>query len=305
VTHVPVLAQEALAALQVVADGVYVDATFGRGGHSRMILERLGPRGRLIAIDRDPEALEAGRAWTDARFTMVGGRFAGIGAILAQLGLPKVDGILLDVGVSSPQLDDAARGFSFMRDAPLDMRMDPRSGESAADWLSVAGEREIEAVIRRYGEERFAKRIAKTIVAARMRESIDSTRKLAEVVASAVPFREPRQHPATRTFQAIRIFINRELDELAEALPECVAHLKAGGRLVVICFHSLEDRLVKQFMRSESQPCGLPPELPVRAADLPPPRLRVVGKAVRPTASETALNPRARSAVMRVAESLA
>jgi 16S rRNA (cytosine1402-N4)-methyltransferase len=305
VTHVPVLAQEALGGLHVVADGVYVDATFGRGGHSRQILERLGPRGRLIAIDRDPDAVKVGTAWKDARFTMVQGRFGRMEDILAQQGVKVVDGVLLDAGVSSPQLDDSARGFSFMRDAPLDMRMDHDSGESAAHWISVAGDHEIEQVIRRYGEDRFAKRIARAIVAQREQAPITRTRRLADIVAAAVPAREPGQHPATRTFQAIRIFINRELEELAEALPQSVTLLRAGGRLVVISFHSLEDRLVKRFMRTESCPDFLPLDLPVRAADLPKPRLMLVGKAVRPSASEVDANPRARSAVMRVAEKCA
>ena len=300
--HVAVLAQEATDALNIRPDGVYVDCTYGRGGHSRLILEKLGPGGRLIALDRDPEAVEAGRALRDSRFVMVRSPFSRVRDVLGELGVASVNGMLLDLGVSSPQLDDGRRGFSFRSDAPLDMRMDPERGLSAAEWLAAAEESEIREVIRNHGEERFAKQIAAAIVAARSRGPVDTTRKLAALVADAVPAREPRQDPATRTFQALRIHVNQELEELSVVLPQCVALLGTGGRLVVISFHSLEDRIVKRFMRTQSQADALPARLPVRARDLPQPRMRLVGRAIRASDRETAANPRARSAVMRVAE---
>jgi len=252
--HVPVLAQEAVAALAIKPDGVYVDATFGRGGHSRLILAQLGTRGRLVALDRDPDAIHVGRTLKDVRLTLVQSTFSRLGAVLDELGIGQVDGILLDIGVSSPQLDDATRGFSFRFDAPLDMRMDPGSGLSAADWLATAAEEEISEVIRTYGEERFAKSIARALVAARQKEAIRSTGQLANLIAATVKKREPGQHPATRSFQAIRIYLNRELEELSIVLPQCVDRLQPGGRLVVISFHSLEDRIVKRFM-----PCAMSP----------------------------------------------
>jgi 16S rRNA (cytosine1402-N4)-methyltransferase len=224
--------------------------------------------------------------------------------VLKQEGISGVDGVLLDLGVSSPQLDDASRGFSFRRDGPLDMRMDPDSGMSAAEWLATASEQDIGGVIKRYGEERFAKQIARAIVAARSRQPLDRTRQLAEIVAEAVPTREPRQDPATRTFQALRIYVNQELEELEMTLPQCEDCLLPGGRLVVISFHSLEDRMVKQFLRRESQPF-VPARLPLRASEMPRAKLALVGKAQRASAEEVAANPRARSAVMRVAERLA
>ena len=300
--HAAVLAQEAMEALNIRSGGVYVDCTFGRGGHSRLILERLGSTGRLLALDRDPEAVQAARAINDPRFTMLHGAFSGVGEKLRGAGVTAVDGLLLDLGVSSPQIDDVRRGFSFRGDAPLDMRMDPGQGVSAAQWLATAEEADIREVIRDYGEERFAKQIAAAIVAARARGPVDTTRKLATLVAEAVPAREPRQDPATRTFQAVRIHVNQELEELSVVLPQCVALLHPGGRLVVISFHSLEDRIVKRFMRAESRADSLPARLPVRARDLPQPRMRLVGRARRPAAQEVAVNPRARSAVMRVAE---
>ncbi len=300
--HAAVLAQEAMEALNIRSGGVYVDCTFGRGGHSRLILERLGSAGRLLALDRDPEAVQAARAINDPRFTMLHGAFSGVGETLRGAGVTGVDGLLLDLGVSSPQLDDVRRGFSFRGDAPLDMRMDPGQGISAAQWLATAEEADIREVIRDYGEERFAKQIAAAIVAARARGPVDTTRKLAALVAEAVPAREPRQDPATRTFQALRIHVNQELEELSVVLPQCVALLHPGGRLVVISFHSLEDRIVKRFLRAESRADTLPARLPVRARDLPQPRMRLVGRARRPAAQEVAANPRARSAVMRVAE---
>lgn len=300
--HAAVLAQEAIEALNIRSDGVYVDCTFGRGGHSRLILERLGKGGRLLALDRDPEAVQAGRTVNDPRFTILRSAFSQAGEVLRSKGVTEVDGVLLDLGVSSPQLDDARRGFSFRHDAPLDMRMDPDHGMSAAQWLATADEAEIREVIRDYGEERFAKQIAAAIVAARERGPVDTTRQLAAIVAEAVPTREPRQDPATRTFQALRIHVNQELEELSVVLPQCMALLAPGGRLVVISFHSLEDRIVKRFLRKQAQADDLPARLPVRARDLPPPRMRLVGRAQRAGAAEVGANPRARSAVMRVAE---
>jgi 16S rRNA (cytosine1402-N4)-methyltransferase len=300
--HAAVMAEEAVAALKVRGDGVYVDATFGRGGHSRLILARLGATGRLIAMDRDPEAVAAAQAIDDPRFSIARAPFSRICEVLRQSAVAAVDGVLLDLGVSSPQIDEARRGFSFRGDGPLDMRMDPQHGLSAAQWLQTATEAQIREVIRDYGEERFAKQIAAAIVAARARGPVDTTRKLAALVAEAVPAREPRQDPATRTFQALRIHLNQELEELSLVLPQCVALLRAGGRLVVISFHSLEDRIVKRFMRAQSTADALPERLPVRAAELPQPPLRLVGRAQRATADEVARNPRARSAVLRVAE---
>lgn len=300
--HVPVLLDETLAALAVRPDGTYVDATFGRGGHSRAILDRLDAGGRLIALDRDPQAVAAGRAWTDARFGIVHAPFSGLGRVMAELGIREVDGVLLDLGVSSPQLDTPERGFSFRHDAPLDMRMDTSRGPSAAEWLQHADEAQIAQVVRDYGEERFAKQIARAIVAARGQAPLVTTGQLARLVAGAVRTRERGQDPATRTFQAVRIHVNRELEELAEALPQAVDLLRPGGRLAVISFHSLEDRLVKRFLRAEASGPEVPADIPLTADRLPRGRLRLVGKAIRPTAAEAAANPRARSAVLRVAE---
>jgi 16S rRNA (cytosine1402-N4)-methyltransferase len=303
-SHTAVLLEEAVEGLNVRSDGTYVDCTFGRGGHSRRILAQLGPAGRLIAFDRDPQAVAAGERIDDARFRILHGRFSELIELVSRAGTASVDGILLDLGVSSPQLDDARRGFSFRFDAPLDMRMDPGSGITAADWLARASESDIREVIKRHGEERFAKQIAAAIVAARARRPLDTTRELAALVAEAVPAREPQQDPATRTFQALRIHLNQELEELSLVLPQCVELLACAGRLVVVSFHSLEDRIVKRFLREEARGDRLPPRVPVRAAELPRPRLRLVGRAVRPAATEVAANPRARSAVMRVAERL-
>lgn len=300
--HVSVLLTEAVEALNVQPDGVYVDATFGRGGHSRAILAKLGPKGRLIALDRDPAAIAAGEAMTDARFQLEHAWFGEIDQVLERLGVAQVDGVLMDIGVSSPQLDDGSRGFSFRFDAPLDMRMDTSKGETAAEWLARAEQQEITEVLKDYGEERFAYAIAKAVVAARSSGGIATTGQFAALVEKAVRTREPGQHPATRSFQGIRIFINRELEELSLALPGAVARLRPGGRLVVISFHSLEDRIVKQFLRDESTPVQPPKGVPVRAADLPPPNMDLVGKAVKASAAEVAANPRSRSAVMRVAE---
>ncbi|MGE5242039.1 MAG: 16S rRNA (cytosine(1402)-N(4))-methyltransferase RsmH [Bacteroidota bacterium] len=302
--HVPVLLEEALQALQVKTDGVYVDATYGRGGHAREILQRLEERGRLLLFDRDPQACEDARRryGTDARVHVTQGSFSLLGRTVDQLGFTgKIDGILFDLGVSSPQLDEAARGFSFRLEGPLDMRMDPRAGESAAEWINRAREDEIARVVREYGEERFAKRIARAIVRERSVEPITTTQRLAEIVKRAVPTRETGKDPATRTFQAIRIHINRELDELRDVLPQAVRALAPGGRLAVISFHSLEDRIVKHFMRAEAKGEELPPDLPVRHETFRG-RLKVIGKAMQAGEAEARRNPRARSAVLRVAE---
>lgn len=303
-SHTAVLLEQAAEGLRVRSDGCYVDCTFGRGGHSRAILSRLGKTGRLIALDRDPLAVAAGGEIDDERFRIVHGRFGQLTALAVQAGVNRADGILLDLGVSSPQLDDPARGFSFRFDAPLDMRMDPGGGVTAAEWLAHAAETDIREVIKKHGEERFAKSIAAAIVAARSRGSIGTTRQLAALVAAAVPTREPQQDPATRTFQALRIHVNQELEELSLVLPQCVELLRPAGRLVVISFHSLEDRIVKRFLRDNARPDRLPPRLPLRAHELPRPRLKLLGRAARPSAAEVAANPRARSAVMRVAERL-
>ena len=303
--HRPVLLEQAVAALAIRADGTYVDATFGRGGHSRAILGRLGPSGRLIALDRDPQAVASARALADPRFRIVHAPFSELGRVLDGLGVGQVQGLLADLGVSSPQLEDAARGFSFRADGPLDMRMDPTRGVSAADWLATATEQQIREAIGGYGEERFAKQVAKAIVAARAREPIRRTEQLAAVVAAAVrrwqARREAGQDPATRTFQALRILVNRELEEVALMLPQAIRRLAPGGRLAVISFHSLEDRLVKRVLRACSED-RLPPDLPIRASELPQAPLRIAAKALRAPAAEIAANPRARSATLRVAE---
>ena len=301
-SHQTVLLHEAVEALQVKPSGTYVDGTFGRGGHSRAILERLGPDGRLLALDRDPQAVAAARAINDRRLTMVHGSFGELSAAAHQAGMVAVDGVLLDIGVSSPQLDEGGRGFSFRFDAPLDMRMDTTQGETAAAFLAVAGIKEITEVIRNYGEERFAFQIAKKIVAARSERPIATTGQLAALVREAVRTRELGQDPATRTFQALRIHVNQELEQLALVLPQATDLLKAGGRLAVISFHSLEDRIVKRFMRQLASPDTLPKNLPLRSVDLPQPKLRLIGKPVRASDAEIAANPRARSAVLRVAE---
>lgn len=303
--HLTVLLREAVDALEVKPSGIYVDATFGRGGHSRAILERLGPDGRLLALDCDPRAVAAGQAIKDRRLTMLHSHFGALAATLQQAGIDAVDGVLLDIGVSSPQLDEAERGFSFRFDAPLDMRMDTTQGETAAAFLAIAGIKDITEVIRNYGEERFAFQIAKKIVAARSERPIVSTGQLAALVREAVRTREPGQDPATRTFQALRIFVNQELEQLALVLPQATAMLKNGGRLVVISFHSLEDRIVKRYLRAQASTDTLPKNLPLRSVDLPPAILRLIGKPVKAGAAEIAANPRARSAVMRIAEKCA
>jgi 16S rRNA (cytosine1402-N4)-methyltransferase len=288
--------------LEVKASGTYVDGTFGRGGHSRAILERLGPQGRLVALDRDPQAVQAAHAINDSRLTVLHHHFGELALALKQAGIEAVDGILLDIGVSSPQIDEGGRGFSFRFDAPLDMRMDTTQGETAASFLAVAGIKEITEVIRNYGEERFAFQIAKKIVAARSERPVATTGELAALVREAVRTREPGQDPATRTFQALRIHVNQELEQLALVLPQAMNLLVRGGRLVVISFHSLEDRIVKRFMRTQASSDTLPKNLPLRSIDLPQPGLRLIGKPVKAGAAEIAANPRARSAVMRVAE---
>ncbi|HQR51745.1 MAG TPA: 16S rRNA (cytosine(1402)-N(4))-methyltransferase RsmH [Burkholderiales bacterium] len=300
--HAPVLCDEAVDALQVRADGCYVDCTFGRGGHSRAILARLGAGGQLVALDRDPQAIAAGRALDDPRLVLVHSPFSRLPEVLARRGIERIAGVLLDLGVSSPQLDAAERGFSFRADGPLDMRMDPTAGESAAQFLASAAEPEIARVIKDYGEERFAKQIARAVVAARTRGALRTTRELAALVAAAVRTREPHQDPATRTFQALRIHVNQECEELSSVLAGSLDLLAAGGRLVVVSFHSLEDRIVKRFIRDASGHGAVPERLPLRASEMPQPRLVAVGKPVRPSAQEVATNPRARSAVMRVAE---
>jgi 16S rRNA (cytosine1402-N4)-methyltransferase len=300
--HTTVLLNEAVEALAIKPEGTYVDGTFGRGGHSARILEQLSDQGTLIALDKDPDAVAAGKAWRDARFHMVHCSFANLAEVLGEQGIELVDGILLDLGVSSPQLDEETRGFSFRFDAPLDMRMDTSSGMTAAQWLATVDESLLTEVIRDYGEERFAKQIARSIVAARAIEPIHTTRQLVELVSKTVRTREAGQNPATRTFQAIRIYLNQELEELARVLPECVKHLKTGGRLVVISFHSLEDRIVKHFIRDMAQGDKLPRNVPVRASEVPRGKLNLVGRAVHASGAELKANPRARSAVMRVAE---
>jgi 16S rRNA (cytosine1402-N4)-methyltransferase len=305
--HRTVLLDEAVDALNLDgarADGIYIDGTFGRGGHSRLILSRLGAKGRLIAFDKDPQAIQTAAQVLDPRFEIVHDSFATMRSALRERGITRVDGILLDLGISSPQVDDAARGFSFRNDGPLDMRMDTTRGMSAAQWLATETEQQLEKVIRNYGEERFAFQIAKAIVARRAVEPISSTRQLAGIVANAVKTREKGKDPATRTFQAIRIFINQELEDLETGLSEAYAMLANGARLVTISFHSLEDRMVKQFLASKVKLEQPDRRLPIRAADLPQPEMLIVGR-VKPSDAEVDANPRARSAVMRVAERLA
>jgi 16S rRNA (cytosine1402-N4)-methyltransferase len=295
---------EVLEGLAIRPDGRYVDATYGRGGHARAMLAALGPQGRLLALDRDPAAVEAAQSLRDERFVAMHASFDDLANAAATAGWRTVDGVLFDLGVSSPQLDAASRGFSFRAEGLLDMRMDTTQGPTAAEWLAECSEEELRKIIASYGEERFARSIAKQIVAARIVRPITTTRELAQIVAAAVRTREPGQDPATRTFQAVRIHINQELAQLSLALPQAVALLVPGGRLAVISFHSLEDRIVKRFMQAEANPAAGLPRLPLRAKDLPQPRLRIVGRAQRPSAAEAAANPRARSALLRIAERL-
>jgi 16S rRNA (cytosine1402-N4)-methyltransferase len=307
--HITVLVREAVEGLAVRPDGVYVDATFGRGGHTRGILALLGARGRVIAIDRDPEAIAVARAIDDPRLTVVHAAFGALDEVVAAAGgTEQVSGVLMDLGISSPQIDTAGRGFSFRMDAPLDMRMDPTSGESAAEWLAQASVEAIEEVIKDYGEERFARAIAKAIVAARAGDAIRRTGQLADLVARTVRTREAGQHPATRTFQALRIHVNQELAQLSLALARAINLLEPGGRIAVISFHSLEDRIVKHFMRDRAQPGAARnaafARLPLRESEMPRGDLRLIGRAVRASDAEIAANPRARSAIMRVAEKI-
>ena len=307
--HVSVLLREAVNALAVKPGGVYVDGTFGRGGHSKLILSRLGEDGSLVAFDKDLAAVTVGKQINDKRFYIRHGDFSLMCGMLQEMGINSVDGVLLDLGVSSPQLEEASRGFSFQSDGPLDMRMNTNLGQTASQWLASVSESCLMGVIRDYGEERFAKPIAKAIVMARARQPIVTTFQLAKIVKTVLHSRQRRrenkQHPATRTFQAIRIFINQELDSLSLVLPQCIKLLNSGGRLVIISFHSLEDRIVKRFMRVAANPDKLPRGLPLRDRDIKQrshQTLRLIGKAMRPSEKEVTANPRAKSAVMRVAE---
>ncbi|MCU6432304.1 16S rRNA (cytosine(1402)-N(4))-methyltransferase RsmH [Undibacterium sp. Jales W-56] len=305
-THQTVLLNEAVDALDLSGDraaGIVVDGTFGRGGHSRKILERLNAAGRLIAFDKDTQAIANAQQIQDPRFVIVHDSFATMADALADLGIASVDAILMDLGISSPQVDDAARGFSFRADGPLDMRMDTTRGISAAEWLATEDEQKIREVIKNYGEERFAFQIAKAIVARRAIEPISSTRQLAEIVANTVKTREKGKDPATRTFQAIRIFINKELEDLEIGLAGAYERLAPYGRMSVISFHSLEDRIVKQFFASKVTLAQPHRRLPIRSVDLPQPEMRLIAK-IKPSDAEIAANPRARSAILRVAERL-
>ena len=306
-SHITVLLHEAVGGLAIRPDGIYIDGTFGRGGHSRLILSQLGPQGRLIAIDRDPQAIAEAVTIDDPRFQIVHGPFSNVQQYVEELGLTgKIDGFLLDLGVSSPQLDDAERGFSFMRDGPLDMRMDPRSGFSAAEWLQKAEAEDIAWVLKTFGEERFAKRIARAIVERNQSEPMTRTRELAELVAAASPVKEKHKHPATRTFQAIRIYINSELEEIERALDASLTILAPGGRLSVISFHSLEDRIVKRFIRRQSKGPEIPDGLPLTEAQLAGgKKMLTIGKAIKPSEEEIEQNARSRSSVLRVAERMA
>ncbi|KFI07132.1 16S rRNA methyltransferase [Massilia sp. BSC265] len=304
--HRTVLLDEAVDGLKLEGErinGTYIDGTFGRGGHSRLILSRLGPQGRLVAFDKDPQAIATAEQVQDPRFTIVHDSFATMLDALDARGISQVDGILLDLGISSPQVDDASRGFSFRQDGPLDMRMDTTRGMSAAEWLATATEQQLEKVIRDYGEERFAFQIAKAIIARRAIQPISTTRELAAIVADAVKTREKGKDPATRTFQAVRIFINKELEDLEAGLSAAYAMLAPGARMSVISFHSLEDRMVKQFLASKAKVEQPDRRLPIRAADLPQPLMKLITK-TKPSGPEVEANPRARSAVLRVAERL-
>ena len=304
-THESVLLNEAVDALNVRPDGVYVDGTFGRGGHSAEILKKLGKDGRLLMIDQDPEAINVAHQQyqNDERVKIWRGSFRDIPQALSDMGLAKsVDGVLLDLGVSSPQLDDASRGFSFARDGDLDMRMNPDVGESAAEWLAHAKAEEIANVLWQYGEERLSRRIASAIVMDRVDKPFKTTLQLAEMIARVIPKREKNKHPATRSFQAIRIHINQELAALVDCLESASEYLAINSRLVVISFHSLEDRLVNRFMRKQSRPAKLPKGLPIMPDDTEKPMLRLLGKAIKASEDEVKRNPRSRSAVMRVAE---
>ena len=303
--HTTVLLDEAVNGLNIREDGIYIDGTFGRGGHSRLILSQLGEKGQLLAIDRDPQAIAAAAQIQDPRFSIVHGPFSALAEYVEERGLTgKIDGVLLDLGVSSPQLDDAERGFSFMRDGPLDMRMDPTRGQSAAEWLMNAEEADIAFVIKTYGEEKFGKRIARAIVERNREQPMTRTKELATVIAAAMPVKDKFKHPATRTFQAIRIWINSELEEIDTALKGAMSVLAPGGRLSVISFHSLEDRLVKRFMRDQSRGPQVPAGIPMTESQLKAlggRELKTLGKLI-PGEAEVNENPRARSSVLRIAE---
>ncbi|OWS75686.1 16S rRNA (cytosine(1402)-N(4))-methyltransferase [Pantoea sp. VS1] len=303
--HTTVLLDEAVNGLNIREDGIYIDGTFGRGGHSRLILSQLGAHGQLLAIDRDPQAIAAAAEIKDPRFSIVHGPFSALAEYVEARGLTgKIDGVLLDLGVSSPQLDDAERGFSFMRDGPLDMRMDPTRGQSAAEWLQSAEEADIAFVLKTYGEERFAKRIARAIVERNREQPMTRTKELADLIAAATPVKDKFKHPATRSFQAIRIWINSELEEIDIALKGALTVLAPGGRLSIISFHSLEDRLVKRFMRDQSRGPQVPAGIPMTESQLKAlggRELKTLGKLI-PGEAEVKDNPRARSSVLRIAE---
>lgn len=304
--HKPVLFDSVMEGLAIRPDGIYVDGTFGRGGHSFGILQRLGPKGRLMAIDKDPEAVSVAKQdpFHDPRFSIVHETFSNLQKVVRDNGWKvKVNGILLDIGVSSPQLESAKRGFSFSKDGPLDMRMNPSQGMDAATWINQAERAEIRRVLWQYGEDRYTKRITDAIMKAREEKPITRTHELSDIIIKACPAHEVKKHMATRTFQAIRIFVNRELDELRDTLPQCLEALVVGGRLCVVSFHSLEDRLVKRFLQKESRD-QLPREVPVLAKDIKH-RLKPIGPLIRSTETEIKENPRARSARLRIMEKLA
>jgi len=300
--HITVLLHEAVEHLVIKKDGIYVDCTFGLGGHSKLILEKLNQEGRLIAIDRDKTAYEEGLKIKDARFEIVHAHFSEIDEVLKAKGISKVDGVLLDLGISSPQIDEGDRGFSFRFDGHLDMRMDQTKGLTAAEVLKDIEQKELEKNLKEYGEEKFARRISTAIIEERDKlGSIETTKQLAKIVADHMPKKEIGQDPATRTFQALRIFINQELEELKAVLPKILDRLKTGGIMVVISFHSLEDRIVKQFINDEKNRDTLPSNFPIRSEELPKPRLSIVTKPIRPSDDEMKNNPRSRSGIMRVA----
>ena len=302
-SHIPVLLHEALNGLCIKQDRVYLDCTFGRGGHSRAILASLGEFGRLIGLDRDPSAVSVGMklAQEDPRFQMIHTAFSKLEGALDKLGVERLEGILMDLGVSSPQLEEAHRGFSFQVDGPLDMRMDPTTGESAAEWVARADTKEIAHVLWVFGEERFSRRISRAIVEARSTKPIQTTAQLGKIISDAQPIKDHNKHPATRAFQAIRLYINGELTEVEQGLNAAMNRLDVGGRLAVISFHSLEDRLVKRAMRDASRPPRGDPRMPL-PDNLAKSKLRLIGKAIKAGPEELQMNPRARSAVLRVAE---
>ena len=301
--HVTVLLHETVEGCVVDPDGIYVDGTFGRGGHSELLLSKLSENGRLYGFDKDPQAIETGEALEqkDSRFQIIKASFSELKSQLQARGIDKIDGLLLDLGVSSPQLDDAERGFSFLRDGPLDMRMDPTSGESAEDWISHVSAEELARVMKEYGEERFARRMANAVVRERQLQHINRTVQLAEILKEANPAWEKHKHPATRAFQGIRIHINNELGDLESILDQSVDVLKTGGRLSVISFHSLEDRMVKRFIRRQEQGRPVPRGLPILDEDLGK-TMKKIGKAIKPQVSEVGVNVRSRSAILRIAE---